>query len=276
MQDIIHRSTNRSPACDASRCTVAEFLRWLGVPVPADSAATNVCFPMRNIRVGQVLVQQGADFESLYFVRTGSFKCSQNGRDGHEQVLTFAWAGDGIGFDAICEGRHNVAATALENSVVVVAPYPDLVAAASEQPALQRLLLHSASCEVERRGAALHALAAVGAEVRLARFLLQLSARQSSLGYSGRSLHLAMTRRDIASHLGLAHESVSRSLAVLARAGLVRVHCRDVQIIDPLGLRTTQEPSRRPVEDSAASTPPRRVLARAIPKPRLRPPIHLM
>jgi len=256
MHDVTQQPVSECLASDAARCTVAEFLRWLGVSASDDSQPTSVCFPMRSVRNGQVLVQQGADFESLYFVRAGSFKCSHIGRDGHEQVLTFAWAGDCIGFDAICEGHHNAAAAALEDSVVVVAPYGDIVNAASGRLALQRLLLHSASCEVERRGAALHALAAVGAEVRIARFLLQVSARQSALGHSGRHLRLVMSRRDIASYLGLAHESVSRSLSVLARAGLIRVQCREVQIIDPLGLRMTQEPSRRTSGASSGSNRP--------------------
>ncbi|MFZ2651317.1 MAG: helix-turn-helix domain-containing protein [Burkholderiaceae bacterium] len=271
MQNIIQRSSHASPRCDAARCTVAEFLRWLGVASHAGAETAGACFAMRQVHAGQVLVQQGADFENLYFVRAGSFKCSQIGRDGHEQVLTFAWTGDGIGFDAICEGRHTVAATALENSVVVVAPYPDIANAAITQPALQRLLLHSASCEVERRGAALHALAAVGAEVRIARFLLQLSARRSALGYSGRFLRLTMTRRDIANYLGLAHESVSRSMSVLARTGCIRVQCRDVQIIDPLGLQAMQEATRRTQEPRVASISPRPSPAPSMRQPRSRP-----
>ena len=46
-----------------------------------------------------------------------------------------------------------------------------------------------------------------------------------------------MTRRDIASHLGVAHETVSRSFTALADWGYIRVLNRDVEVLDPDGLR---------------------------------------
>ena len=55
-------------------------------------------------------------------------------------------------------------------------------------------------------------LRAVAADARLARFLVQLSARMAECGQSPRRLLLRMNRRDIANHLGLAHETISRSL----------------------------------------------------------------
>jgi CRP/FNR family transcriptional regulator len=78
---------------------------------------------------------------------------------------------------------------------------------------------------------------AVGSDRRTARFLLLMARRMAERGMSARRLHLPMRRRDIASYLGLAHESISRSLTALAAAGFLNVLGREVEIVDVDGLR---------------------------------------
>jgi len=107
----------------------------------------------------------------------------------------------------------------------------------------------------------LQAIAAVGVDARMVRFLLQLAGRQASLGYSGLHLRLRMSRRDIASHLGIAHESVSRSLSAFRRRGYIRVNRCEVEIVDFAGLHDLQNATRRAREaarctKSPAASPP--------------------
>jgi CRP/FNR family transcriptional regulator len=225
---------------------------------------------MRRVRAGQVLVHEGEPFNCLYFVRAGAFKCFRTGPDGSEQVDCFTWAGDAIGFEAICDDRYGATATAIEDALVIAAPYGETLVAARDEPALQRLLHHCASREVQRRSIALHNNAAVAAEARVARFLLQLAARQVAAGLSGRHLRLSMSRRDMASHLGLAHESVSRSLSALEHAGCLRVARRAVDIVDRAALLERQYATRRSPDTrrdgqptpSPTSTTAQRVAAR--------------
>ena len=89
-------------------------------------------------------------------------------------------------------------------------------------------------------------MAAVAAEVRLARFLVQSSARATEAGRSPRRLRLPMSRRDIASYLGVAHETVSRAFGALAHAGLVQVNNRDVDVLDMAGLEACARVTRGP------------------------------
>lgn len=252
------------------QCTASDLLRWLGRVDDASDATARIVFQMRRVRAGQVLVHEGGPFGSLYFVRTGAFKCFRSGPDGNEQVDTFAWPGDAIGFEAICDDRYGATATAIEDAMVVAAPYGETLVAAQGEPALQRLLHHVASREVQRRCVALHTNAAVAAEARVARFLLQLAARQVAAGISGDHLRLSMSRRDIASHLGLAHESVSRSLSALEHGGCVRVARRAIDIVDRAALLQRQYAMRRSPNtgrdvakpSSPASTTAHRVAAR--------------
>ena len=101
-------------------------------------------------------------------------------------------------------------------------------------------------------------MAAVAAEVRLARFLVHLSQRMSTSGQSARCLRLQMTRRDIGSYLGVAHETISRSFAALAEAGLIEVEQRKVEILDSMRCSSTRKARARPPRRICALRHPRR------------------
>jgi CRP/FNR family transcriptional regulator len=250
MQVTLDREQPPRAPRSAAQCTASDLLRWLGRADDANDTTDAMVLSMRRVGAGEVLLHEGAAFHHLHFVRAGAFKCFQTDLDGQEQVQTFAWAGDTIGFDGICDDGYGSTATAIEDSLVVAAPFDWIVAAARAEPALQFVLHHCASRELRRRSAALQTLAAVGAEARVARFLLQLAARQASAGLSGRHLRLSMSQRDIGSHLSLRHESVSRSLAVLARGGWIRVARRAVEIVDRAGLTELQHAHRNAAKAS--------------------------
>jgi CRP/FNR family transcriptional regulator len=60
-----------------------------------------------------------------------------------------------------------------------------------------------------------------------------------------------MNRRDIASYLGVAHETVSRSFTALAGWRLVDVDNREVAITDMDGLRALSLGTRRQIDEAS-------------------------
>ena len=90
----------------------------------------------------------------------------------------------------------------------------------------------------ERGDALAEGIAAdLSAEERIARLLCSLSKRFASRGYSSREFNLSMSRRDIASHLRLATETISRVLARFQNAGIIQVNRKKVTILDKDRLR---------------------------------------
>jgi CRP/FNR family transcriptional regulator len=75
-------------------------------------------------------------------------------------------------------------------------------------------------------------LASHSAEERLAAFLSSLSARYKSRGLSPREFNLSMSRTEIASFLGLAVETVSRTFSRFQEQGLLKVDRKLVQLLD--------------------------------------------
>lgn len=105
---------------------------------------------------------------------------------------------------------------------------------ARQLPSLQDELFRVMSLHI----AELEASAAdLSAEERIARLLCSLSSRFAKRGYSAREFNLSMSRRDIASNLRLATETISRVLARFQSAGIIKVNRKKVAILDEVKLR---------------------------------------
>ena len=227
-----------------------ELLQLLGTDDADDGLGLDIPAPVRRLHEGDTLFHEGAQAEGIYFVRAGTFKTFCTGEDGYEQVLGFSGRGELMGFDAIGMGHYANQAIALEESSVYVVLLRDFFSMAPRSQALDRAVFHAVSDALKQRGELADLMAAVAAEVRLARFLVQLSRRMAANGLSSRLFHLRMSRRDIASYLGVAHETVSRSFSSLVGSGLVSVNNREVEILDMAGLATFSSGTRKPVDDA--------------------------
>lgn len=261
---------DRHAATPSPQATVADMLATMGVQLPSPSAAAAASWPLarRRVREGESLVHEGAPAQSLYFVVGGSFKVFHTHIDGYEQVLAFAHRGDLLGFDALCMQTHPSAITALEASSVYVVPRSELTELGQRLPAFNEALQRAGSLSLLRSRELTDLMAAVAAEVRLARFLVQLSQRMAAAGQAPGRFRLSMSRRDVASLLGVAHETVSRSFGSLAGAGLVQVCDREIEIPDIERLKLFSRGTRRRSDDAMAQafTPARGASRPAAPR----------
>jgi len=80
-------------------------------------------------------------------------------------------------------------------------------------------------------------LARHGAESRLAGFLVGLARRRERQGLAGDRLPLPMTRTDLANHLGMTLECLSRVLSRLSRRGVIAAERREVTQKQPEALQ---------------------------------------
>ena len=234
----------KTSAVGTARCTASDLLRWAGLGDQVSDQTDRMPYATRRVRADTALVHEGNPFEYLYFVCAGSFKCVQVDAEGYEQVLGFALHADMIGLDGMSRGRHASGAVALEDSTVAALPFADVMSASRRMPAIERLIQRAIGAELLRRSDTQYLMSAASSEVRVARFLLHFAKRQNALGYSDRRIRLRMTRRDIASHLGVAHETVSRALTALQQVGGIVVTYRDIEIVDAKLLQEIQRVTR--------------------------------
>ena len=93
------------------------------------------------------------------------------------------------------------------------------------------------SREIVRDHGVMLLLGSMRAEERLAAFLVNLTQRLKTRGFSPSSLILRMTREEIGSYLGLKLETVSRTFSKFQEEGLLEVKQRHIRIVDPAALQ---------------------------------------
>lgn len=186
----------------------------------------------RPIHKGEELFQNGQKMQSLFAVRSGTFKTFTVNESGEEQITGFHLAGDLLGFDAIAESEHPSFAKALETSMVCEIPYDNLDALSNVMPKLKKQILRMMSSEIKGDQDMLTLLNRKNAEQRLATFLTSLSHRYKDRGLSSTEFRLTMTRSDIGNYIGLTVETISRLLNRFHKSGLIQVDGKLITILN--------------------------------------------
>ena len=219
----------------STRCTSCK-LREVCLPCGLDGAGTEqlgeIVHTRIRVRRGESMLRAGAAFESLYAVRSGFFKSSVLLEDGRDQVTGFHMAGEILGMDGMASGYHATDVIALEDSEVCVISHERL-----EDPGMHRQLHKVMSRELVRDQGVMMLLGTMRAEERLAAFLLNLSQRFLTRGFSPSEFHLRMTREEIGSYIGLSLETVSRLFSRFSEEGLIAVNQKHVRILHVEGLK---------------------------------------
>jgi CRP/FNR family transcriptional regulator len=220
-----------------SSCSLRELCLPVGLSEKEMSKLDSLVFLRRPVKRGDYLFRAGEPFSSLYAARTGFFKTKLLLEDGREQVTGFHMAGELMGMDGIGTERHTCDAVALEDSEVCVIPFDRLEGLSREMEALQHHFHKVMSREIVREHGVMMLLGSMRAEERLAAFLLNLSQRLSTRGYSPNEFNLRMTREEIGSYLGLKLETVSRVFSRFQEEGLIAVQQKNIRILVSAGLR---------------------------------------
>jgi CRP/FNR family transcriptional regulator len=194
-----------------------------------------------RVRKGDTLFRAGDAFANLYAIRTGSCKAVIVAPDGQYQITAYHIEGDVIGVEAVFLGAHDATVVTLEDCELSVMPAERIDALSRRDAGFQRDLNGLLSQLIVGGRKVLLMLGKMRAEQRLAAFLLDLDERYARRGQSSSDLVLRMTRQDIASHLGLTHETVSRAFSRFHQDGLIHIHGREVQLLDRDGLRRLVE-----------------------------------
>lgn len=241
---------------EGANVSVRDLTRLLHIDCPDDAWLARTAFALRRVHEGDALVHAGDKFHSLYVVRSGCFKTVYTDFSGSEQVLAFPMCGELMGADGIDSGHYSSTAVSLDTSEVVIVPLASLARLVYECPSLEALLYRVLSRELVRVQNMAWTLGTLGAEGRVAAFLLNQSARLGALGYSRCSFNLRMTRQEIGSYLGLKLETVSRALSALNTAGIIQVHQRCIDIVDAAALRGVFDPAACAADDIAPHSGP--------------------
>lgn len=167
------------------------------------------------------LFSEGDDAGSVFRVMSGMVRLYKMLPDGRRQIIGFLQAGDmmGLAFAA----QYLYTAETVTVTTIQRIPRLELDALMDAQPAFARKLLSATTSELMAAQDQMVLLGRKTACEKVATFLLRLSDRKALGGGDERTIDLPMGRSDIADHLGLTTETVSRTLTKLKSTRLIRI-----------------------------------------------------
>jgi CRP/FNR family nitrogen fixation transcriptional regulator len=182
---------------------------------------------------GEEVFAEGDAGTFFYKVVSGTVRTGKLLADGRRQIDAFHLAGDVFGLES--GDRHRFTAEAVDDVVVIAYRRSRFGSLVHDDPAFGELLMASMLTSLDRAHDHMVLLGRKTALEKMASFLLDMARRCPG----AENVVLPMQRTDIADHLGLTIETVSRTLTQMVRDGLIRLAeaGRTVILADKAGLR---------------------------------------
>jgi CRP/FNR family cyclic AMP-dependent transcriptional regulator len=196
----------------------------------------------RRFPAGTRVFHEGDDSDACYIVKEGSFRVTREHSDGRAITLATLGAGEIFGELAMLDGdKRSASAEALTEGELLALPANDVRALLARHPEISLKLVAGLVRRLRAANVRLSRQSFHTVPSRVAGILAQLSRdAQDNGGGDGETseeVTIQMNQTDLAQLAGTSRESVSRFLAELERAGVVRSGRGRVTVLDPSKLR---------------------------------------
>ncbi|MEL6197593.1 MAG: Crp/Fnr family transcriptional regulator [Pseudomonadota bacterium] len=175
-----------------------------------------------TLRPDAVLFLDGDPLDTIFEVRRGVLRCLNVSEDGRKHIFKFSCEKSYVGVDF--DERWRFTAESVNEVRLRALPRSVFLRAIAEDPALATWRMSHIQEQLRDREQQLLAFASRGADARLLNFLAGFArVAGTDLRRAGGATALPMSRRDIADHLGISFETVSRAFSALKRRGALEM-----------------------------------------------------
>jgi len=189
----------------------------------------------KALRRGEYLFLENSPLDGFYVVQTGAIKLHRLNCKGHEQVFHVFRANESFGEEMILsDGGYPADASAAEDSQVLLVQKHEFLALLKRRRELAFCLLRSAGLRVRSLMGLVDDLTLKDASTRLASWLIQHCPHPDS--DEPQRIELQTTKHLLALELGVASETLSRTLNKFRTQHLVHVRGRSLTLLCPARL----------------------------------------
>lgn len=191
----------------------------------------------RSFPAGTRVFHEGDSSDACYIVRAGSFRVTREHSDGRAITLATLGPGEIFGELAMLDGdKRSASAEALTDGELLALPAGDVLSLLARHPEIALKLVAGLVRRLRAANVRISRQSFQTVPSRVAGILSQLSRETGANGEAG-EVTIRMNQTDLAQLAGTSRESVSRFLAELERAGVVRSGRGRVTVLDPPKLR---------------------------------------
>ena len=204
-----------------SELSVGELERISRVAVP------------RSFPSGVRVFHEGDHSDACYLVRSGDLRVTREHSDGRAIALATLGPGDIFGELAMFDGEARSASVeTLSDSELLALPAVDFRRLLADHPEIAVKLIAALTKRLRETNERVSRQSFQTVPSRVAGVLTQLVAEEAAVE-ARQGVTIRMTQADLAQLAGTSRESVSRFLATLERAGVVRVGRGRVTVVEP-------------------------------------------
>jgi len=187
----------------------------------------------RSFPAGTRVFHEGDRSDACYIVRDGSFRVTREHSDGRAITLATLGSGDIFGELAMLDGEvRSASVEALEDGELLALPAGEVRALLARNPDITVKLIAALVRRLRTANERISRQSFQTVPGRVAGVLSQLVAEEAP-SRQGEGVTIRMNQADLAQLAGTSREGVSRFLADLERAGIVRPGRGRVTVLDP-------------------------------------------
>lgn len=168
-----------------------------------------------HFQPNSTILLHGDPIEEYYMIVSGIVRCCTINPEGARQIFHFAKKGEFIGISDI--DTWHFTAEAVDHVILKSIPHAQMKQALAKDIKLWDTVREQVCSHLENRERQLLSMVSAKTPERLYNFLCEFASSRPGTGY----ITLPMCRRDIADHLGLSVETVSRTFSELKRKGRI-------------------------------------------------------
>jgi len=180
-----------------------------------------------EFKKGEIIFLAGDKIDKLYVINEGRVKISKISEDGKEQIIRILEPGDFMGeLSLFKQSPLNNNAEALEPTVMCIIEGEKIKDIIYKNPGISIKIMEELSIRLEKSDKLIERLVLHDVESRVADILL------SMLDEDG-NINLTISKKDLASHIGMSQETLSRKLSHFQAMGWIKqIGQRKISVLD--------------------------------------------
>lgn len=198
------------------------------------------CKTSQTIKKGEIIFEEGDNVNGIFCVKDGVCKMTKLSPNGKDQIVKLVKKGELLGQRSmISDEPVNLTAVALEDMQVCFIPKSDVMGFFNDNNKFSLNVMRSVCGDLRDADDHMVSLAQKNVKERLAETLLYL---EENFGTNpDGSLHIQLSREELAGMIGTATESCIRLLSEFNKAGYIALTGKKITLIDKAKLKRISE-----------------------------------